>query len=115
MAHGLEIRVPYLDPVVAEFAARCRCGARLRGLTDQARAARGGRAAAARPHRPRAQARLLAPAAAWLRGPLRPLAAELLAPATLRRQGLVDPAAVAALLDRHVQRREDLSRAVCGR
>jgi asparagine synthase (glutamine-hydrolysing) len=110
MAHGLEIRVPYLDPVVAEFARSLPLHARLRG----GRTKRVLRAALA-PLLPRAIVRgakrgFVPPAAAWLRGPLRPLAADVLSEATLRRQGLVDPAAAAALLDRHLRRREDVSR-----
>ncbi len=54
------------------------------------------------------------PIAAWLRGPLQPFARETLAAATLERQGLLDPAAVAPLLDRHCSGREDLSRQLWG-
>ena len=112
MAHGLEIRVPYLDPVVADFARALPLRARVRGLETK-RVLR----AALEPLLPPAVARgpkrgFVAPAAAWLRGPLRPLAADVLSEATLRRQGLVEPAAAAALLDRHVRRREDVSRAL---
>jgi asparagine synthase (glutamine-hydrolysing) len=110
MAHGLEIRVPYLDPVVAELARSLPLRARLAG----GRTKRVLRAALA-PLLPREIVRgpkrgFVAPAAAWLRGPLRPLASDVLSEATLRRQGLVHPAAAAALLDRHVRRREDVSR-----
>jgi asparagine synthase (glutamine-hydrolysing) len=110
MAHGLEIRVPFLDPVVAELAHALPVAARVRGLQTKPLL----RAAAA-PLLPGAIVRgpkrgFCAPAAAWLRGPLLPLAADVLSEATLRRQGLVDPAAAAALFDRHVRRREDVSR-----
>ena len=54
------------------------------------------------------------PAAAWLRGELEPFAREVLGPDALRRHGLLDPAAVTALIDRHVSRREDLSRQLWG-
>jgi asparagine synthase (glutamine-hydrolysing) len=50
------------------------------------------------------------PTAAWLRGPLQGFAREVLGRATLERQGHLRPDAVAALLDRHVERREDLGR-----
>ena len=110
MAHGLEIRVPYLDPVVAEVAFALPPGARVRGLQTK-RALR----AAAAPLLPDGAARgpkrgFVAPAAAWLRGPLQGFARDALAPAVLERQGLLRPAAVTALFDRHVARREDLSR-----
>ena len=110
MAHGLEIRVPYLDPQVAELAHALPLGARVRGLQTKPLL----RAAAA-PLLPAAIVRgpkrgFCAPAAAWLRGPLLPLARELLAPARIRAQGFFEPAAVSALLERHLARREDVSR-----
>jgi asparagine synthase (glutamine-hydrolysing) len=110
MAHGLEIRVPYLDPVVAELAHALPLGARVRGLHTKPLL----RAAAA-PLLPPAIVRgpkrgFCAPAAAWLRGPLLPLAQELLAPSRIREQGFFAPGAVTALLERHVARRDDLSR-----
>jgi asparagine synthase (glutamine-hydrolysing) len=110
MAHGLEIRVPYLDPVVAELAYALPLGARVRGLQTKPVL----RAAAA-PLLPPAIARgpkrgFCAPAAAWLRGPLLPLARELLAPSRIREQGYFAPGVVTGLLERHVARREDLSR-----
>jgi asparagine synthase (glutamine-hydrolysing) len=54
------------------------------------------------------------PLAAWLRGPLEPFAREVLAAPNLERQGYLDPAVVAGLLDRHVAGREDLSRQLWG-
>jgi asparagine synthase (glutamine-hydrolysing) len=54
------------------------------------------------------------PAAAWLRGELEPFARETLSAETLRRQGLIDPAAAKRVLDDHVARREDLSRQLWG-
>jgi asparagine synthase (glutamine-hydrolysing) len=54
------------------------------------------------------------PLAAWLRGPLRDYAREVLAPETLARQGCLDPVAVAGVLDRHISGGEDLSRQIWG-
>jgi asparagine synthase (glutamine-hydrolysing) len=110
MAHGLEIRVPYLDPIVAELALALPASARVRGLTTKAVL----RDALA-PLLPRSVVRgakrgFCAPAAAWLRGPLEGLARDVLSPETLRRQGLFAPAPVERALDRHAARREDLSR-----
>ena len=45
------------------------------------------------------------PVAQWLRGPLRDMAMDLLAPERLRRQGLFDPAAVQTLLRQHLERK----------
>ena len=110
MAHGLEIRVPFLDPVVAQLALALPLRARVRGLETKAVL----RDAVA-PLLPRAIVRgakrgFCSPAAAWLRGPLTPLARDILSPAALRRQGLFAPEPVTRALDRHVARREDLSR-----
>ena len=54
------------------------------------------------------------PVAAWLRGPLRGFAREVLSAETLSRQGWLDPATVTGLLDRHCSGREDLSRQLWG-
>jgi asparagine synthase (glutamine-hydrolysing) len=54
------------------------------------------------------------PAAAWLRGPMAPFVRDVLSPETVRRQGLLDSAAVSRLLDLHESRREDLSRQLWG-
>ena len=45
------------------------------------------------------------PVASWLRGPLRDMAGDLLAPERIRRQGLFEPTAVQALLHEHLERR----------
>jgi asparagine synthase (glutamine-hydrolysing) len=114
MAHSLELRVPFLDPAVAGFAMALPTGRKVRGfakkrLLRQALAPLlpkqvvGGR-----------KQGFSIPLAAWLRGPLEPFAREVLATATLERQGCLDPATVAALLDRHRSGREDLSRQIWG-
>uniref|UniRef100_UPI001EF98A31 asparagine synthase-related protein n=1 Tax=Klebsiella pneumoniae TaxID=573 RepID=UPI001EF98A31 len=52
------------------------------------------------------------PVAAWLRGPLRAWAADLLAEARLRRHDLLDPVAVQACWEEHLAGRRDRSRAL---
>ncbi|MDQ3632014.1 MAG: asparagine synthase C-terminal domain-containing protein, partial [Actinomycetota bacterium] len=110
MAHGLEVRVPYLDREVAAFALGLPTGVKLRGLETK-RVLRHALA----PLLPAAVVRgpkkgFVAPVAAWLRGPLEPLARELLSPAILARQGFLAPGPVQALLARHRARDADLSR-----
>ncbi|HEX6023175.1 MAG TPA: asparagine synthase (glutamine-hydrolyzing) [Solirubrobacter sp.] len=110
MAHGLEIRVPFLDPVVAELAYALPVSARVLGLQTK-RVLR----AAAAPLLPADVVRgpkrgFCTPVAAWLRGPLNELAHDLLSPARVARQGWFAPAPVTALLERHLARREDLGR-----
>jgi asparagine synthase (glutamine-hydrolysing) len=110
MAHGVEVRVPYLDPAVARVALALPLDARVRGFETK-RALRAAAAPLLPPEVARGPKRgFVAPAAAWLRGPLHGFARDVLAPATLERQGVLRPAAVTALLDRHAARREDLSR-----
>jgi asparagine synthase (glutamine-hydrolysing) len=114
MAHSLELRVPFLDPKVAEFAFGLPTKLKVRGF-DKKRLLR----QALEPLLPREivhgrKQGFSIPIAAWLRGPLEPFAREVLAPSALARQGLLDPAAVTPLLDRHCAGREDLSRQIWG-
>jgi len=114
MAHSLEARVPYLDAEVAGLAMALPTAAKVRGWAKKRLLRR-----AAAPLVPEAIVRgrkkgFSIPAAAWLRGPLVPFAREVLAPARVADQGLLDPAAVTAVLDRHVAGREDLSRQLWG-
>ena len=114
MAHSVEIRVPFLDPVVAELALALPTSAKIRGLAKK-RLLR----SVAATLLPRQIARgakrgFSIPMAAWLRGDLLPMARDLLAPAALKRGGVLDPGPVTRLLDEHVARRDDHSRALWG-
>jgi len=114
MAHSLEARVPFLDPVVAELAHALPTAMKVRG-TRKKRLLR----EAAEPLLPREIVRgrkrgFSIPAAAWLRGELEPFARELLSPERLRAHGWLDPGAVGRVLDDHVAGREDLSRQLWG-
>ena len=114
MAHSLELRVPFLDPVVAELALALPPAARVRGFAKK-RLLR----SAVEPLVGREIARgrkkgFSIPAAAWLRGELEPFAREVLGADRLRRQGYFEPAAVSRLIDEHVARREDHSRQLWG-
>jgi len=114
MAHSLELRVPFLDPAVAELALALPVPARVRRFAKK-RLLR----AAVEPLVGRDIARgrkkgFSIPAAAWLRGELEPFCREVLGAERLRRQGYFEPAAVARLIDEHVARREDHSRQLWG-
>jgi asparagine synthase (glutamine-hydrolysing) len=114
MAHSLELRVPFLDPEVADFAFSLPTKLKVRGF-EKKRLLR----QALEPLLPREivhgrKQGFSIPIAAWLRGPLEPFAREVLTPSALARQGLLDPAAVTPLLDRHCSGREDLSRQIWG-
>ncbi|HET6999078.1 MAG TPA: asparagine synthase (glutamine-hydrolyzing) [Solirubrobacterales bacterium] len=114
MAHSLELRVPFLDQRVAEFAMALPTRLKVRGLAKKRLLRQ-----ALAPLLPKEVVRgrkqgFSIPLAAWLRGPLEPFAREVLSAATLERQGCLDPATVAPLLDRHCSGREDLSRQLWG-
>jgi asparagine synthase (glutamine-hydrolysing) len=114
MAHSLEVRVPFLDPAVTDLALALRTSAKVRGLAKKRLLRR-----AVAPLVPAEVIRgrkrgFSIPAARWLRGPLLPFAREVLAPDRIRRQGLLAPAAVTAVLDAHAAGREDLSRQLWG-
>jgi asparagine synthase (glutamine-hydrolysing) len=114
MAHSLELRVPFLDPRVAEFALGLPTGMKVRGFAKKRLLRR-----ALAPLLPREivhgrKQGFSIPIAAWLRGPLEPFAREVLSAANLERQGCLDPATVTALLDSHCSGQEDLSRQLWG-
>jgi asparagine synthase (glutamine-hydrolysing) len=114
MAHSLEARVPFLDPMVTNFALALPSRHKVRGLRKKVLLRK-----AAAPLVPsellrRRKRGFSIPAAAWLRGELEPFARETLSPETLRRQGFFRPEAVTRLVDDHVAGREDLSRQLWG-
>jgi asparagine synthase (glutamine-hydrolysing) len=114
MAHSLEARVPFLDTAVADLALALPTSQKVLGFSKK-RLLR----EALEPLLPREVTHgrkqgFSIPAAAWLRGDLEPFAREVLSPARVREQGWFDPGVVTAILDRHVARREDLSRQLWG-
>lgn len=114
MAHSLESRVPFLDPVVAELALGLRTRHKVWGLSKKRLFRR-----AVAPLLPRETVRarkrgFAVPAAAWFRGPLEQFAREVLSAERVRAQGYLDPQAVTAVIDEHVSGREDLSRNIWG-
>jgi asparagine synthase (glutamine-hydrolysing) len=114
MAHSLEARVPYLDPLVAGLAGALPTRLKVSGLRKKRLLRK-----AAEPLLPRRivhgrKRGFSIPAAAWLRGELAPFARDVLSPDTLRRQGYFRPEPVTRLLDRHVAGEEDLSRQLWG-
>jgi asparagine synthase (glutamine-hydrolysing) len=114
MAHSLEARVPFLDPMVTNFALALPSRHKVRGLRKKVLLRK-----AAAPLVPdelmrRRKRGFSIPAAAWLRGELEPFARETLSPDRLRRQGFFRPEVVTGLIDDHVAGREDLSRQLWG-
>jgi asparagine synthase (glutamine-hydrolysing) len=114
MTHSLETRVPFLDPKVAEFAFSLPRRMKVRGFAKKRLLRQ-----ALAPLLPREivhgrKQGFSIPIAAWLQGPLEPFAREVLSAGALERQGLLEPAAVTPILDRHCAGQEDLSRQIWG-
>lgn len=114
MAHSLEARVPFLDPVVATLALALPTRLKVRGFSKKRLLRK-----AVAPLLPRSvvygrKRGFSIPAAAWLRGPLVPFAREVLSPEAVSRQGYFRPETVTRILDDHVSGREDLSRQLWG-
>ena len=97
MAAGVEVRVPFLDPDLVAHASRIPNRFKQRGRTGKWVLKN-----AMEPYLPhdviyRPKTGFGAPLRRWLRHELRPLADELLSPATLGKRGLFDANAVLAL------------------
>ncbi len=108
MAASLEVRAPFLDTAVVEYAARLPWRYKLGRWRTKLllRSALRGLVPDAILRRPKKGFGI--PVAAWIRGPLRPLFEDLLSPASIAASGVLDPQAARALLDRHLSGREDL-------
>lgn len=110
MAHGLEIRVPFVDHRLVES---------IHPLSDTAKVGWGRPKALLRraiaDRLPRAHLRapkrgFVGPTASWLRNELRPLLVDELSAARIGRLGYFDPRAVDRLLEDHLQGRRDRER-----
>src|SRR4026209_2049780 len=101
MAVSLEVRAPFLDPRVAEFAASLPCNYKLRRMQTKYILKK----AVADMLPPfvtrRGKKGFGVPVAEWLKFKLRPLARDLLSPERVRRAGVFDPAYVTRLQDEH--------------
>ncbi len=101
MAVSLEVRAPFLDARVAEFAASLPSGYKLRGSKTKYILKR----AVADLVPPfvirRPKKGFGVPVAEWLKGKLRPLARDLLSPERVRRAGVFNPDYVVRLQDEH--------------
>lgn len=114
MAHSLEARVPFLDPVVTNLAFALPARHKVRGLAKKVLLRK-----AVEPLLPREVVHgrkrgFSIPAATWLRGELEPFARETLSAGTLARQGFFRPETVTRLVDEHVAGIEDRSRQLWG-
>lgn len=102
MGTSLEARAPFLDHRVVEFAWRLPLTQKIRGGTGKwlVRQVLARHVPDALTRRPKQGFAL--PVDAWLRGPLREWAEELLSEARLRREGLLEPGPIRAALRDHL-------------
>lgn len=101
MAVSLEVRAPYLDPRVAEFAASLPPSYKLHGYTSKYILKKAAKGLVPPFVWRRGKKGFGVPFAKWLKSELRPLAHDLLSPERLRRTGLFNPDYVAKLQDEH--------------
>src|SRR5205814_8931188 len=101
MAVSLEVRAPYLDPRVAEFAASLPSFYKLHGYTSKYILKRASKCLVPPFVWRRGKKGFGVPFAKWLNAELRPLARDLLSPERLRHGGLFNAEYVATLQDEH--------------
>jgi len=101
MAVSLEVRSPYLDPRVAEFAASLPPRYKLHGYTSKYILKKAAKGLVPPFVWRRGKKGFGVPFAQWLKSELRPLTHDLLSPERLRRTGLFNPEYVAKLRDEH--------------
>lgn len=101
MAVSLEVRAPFLDPRVAEFAATLPLNYKLRGGKTKYILKRAVADLVPPFVTRRSKKGFGVPVAEWLKGKLRPLARDLLSPERMRRAGLFNADFVSRLQDEH--------------
>jgi asparagine synthase (glutamine-hydrolysing) len=111
MLSALELRAPFLDVDVMNFAAGLPPAERVSGLTTKAFLKRYARRYVPASLVDRRKRGLSVPLAAWLRGPLHDWTRALLSSPRLESAG-IDARAAIAILDEHRARKADRARAV---
>ena len=109
MAANLEVRVPFLNRRMIEFAARMPPDLKLRGFKRKYILKRALEKVLPRDVVWRKKAGFGAPIRSWLRGALRPLVDELLSEEVIRKRGLFRAEEVRRLIEQNLSGREDFS------
>jgi len=108
MAHSIEVRPPFLDHRIVEFAAQLPASLKIKGGSTK----RVLRALMRKKLPPaildRRKEGLDIPAHEWLRGPLRPLIQDALSPESVRQAGIFSASAISNLVERHLSREANL-------
>jgi asparagine synthase (glutamine-hydrolysing) len=111
-AVGLEVRAPFLDTALVEFACRLPPHQRLRWRTPKYILKRAMRGRLPDDILDRKKQGFAVPVARWMREDLAPALRDELAPDKLRREGLFDPAFVQGLVGDHLSGRRDRRKAL---
>jgi asparagine synthase (glutamine-hydrolysing) len=101
MAHGVEVRLPFLDPAVVSYAARIPARLKLRWGTEKWILRVAAKGLIPDTLRWRSKRGLAAPFRRWLRNPLPSFAEDLLSQPAVDRKGYFDSTMVADRLRRH--------------
>jgi asparagine synthase (glutamine-hydrolysing) len=107
MANSLEVRVPFLNQQLLEFAGKLPRRFKLHRLTRKYLLRLAFKDVLPPAILRRGKKGFNMPVARWLTGPLQPLAAELFAEERLKRGGLFHPRYVRSLWAEHLSRRRD--------
>jgi len=107
MARSLEVRAPFLDRRVVEFAAQLPASYKLHRLTTKYILKGVGRQLLPRGIAERAKKGFGIPVARWIHGELREVVSEYLGEARIRREGMFSPQYVASLIADHLTYRRD--------
>ena len=105
MAHSLEVRVPFLDHELLEFAARMPPEYKLGGMEKKRVLKRAVADLLPPDFMKRRKMGFSAPIAVWFREELRPFVEDTLSESSLRDTGVFEPTAVRHILDAHFARR----------
>jgi asparagine synthase (glutamine-hydrolysing) len=107
MAVNLEVRVPFLNREMVEFAARMPVDLKLRGVKRKFVLKRAMEKFLPADVVWRKKAGFSAPVRSWLRGVLRPVVEDLLSEATVKGRGLFNPTEVRRIVSANASGRED--------
>jgi len=105
MAHSLEVRPPFLDHRIVEFAARMPIGHKIRGLNQKRVLRELMRDKLPEAVRRRKKTGFDIPAHEWFRGTLRDLLMDTVASANIEASGILDGVAIHGLIRDHMDRR----------
>ena len=101
MASSLEVRAPFLDHELVEFVMRLPSSLKLRGFTHKYLLKKAVRHLLPGEVIHRKKKGFGVPIAKWVKGPLKELFGDLLAPDRIRREGFLDSEVVSGLLNEH--------------